>query len=136
MSHKAHHTVSKHVAFFTTFVIKQFEGLYPWRPFSLHPPTYTKGGTSGTCHPITCCIGTPTHHLVLPWAESPGWILGAQAADRGQYLLLLPKIFLLKREGKNIKMLLITNNIWSTSFKSSRVSGKRPIDFREIWFRI
>ena len=113
MSHKAHHTMSKHVAtcipLYTTFAIRQFEGLCPSWPFFPHPPPMQQGGISGTPHPITCCVGTLTHHLVLPWAESPGWFLRAQAAQRGQYLLLLPKIVVFKRAGRNVKMFLITN---------------------------
>lgn len=92
---------------------------------SLIPHTYRKEGTSGTSHPITCCIGTPTHHLVLPQAESPGWLPCNKAADRGQCLLLLPKIVAFKRAGRNIKMFLITSTTFGAPASSLTESVER-----------
>lgn len=99
-----------------------------------------KGRTSRTPHSTTCHVGTLTLRLDLPWAESPGWFLQAQATQRSQCLLFLPKIVVFKSSGRKVKMFLITKATFGVSFLSliepverdPWISGRFGLDWKIV----
>lgn len=129
MSHKAQHTISKPVPL-----------SIPPLPSSSLKVCALHGLSSPTPHPCrkgeTVGQVAPSPNMLKPWqiieswlwAESPGWVLWVQAAQRGQYLMLLPKIAAFKRAGRNVKMFLITNTAFG-AFISSLIE---PVE-RDPW---